>query len=118
MRASLPTRSGHNSRKASSAAALQNCRLTIWLHNVRQAFDAARGISAFPSSRARGAWTVPQARRVEAELHARLADFRVRKDREFFRMEFRDVARLIEAYVKPSRRITALEDVTRLSERR
>ncbi|MFE2583109.1 GIY-YIG nuclease family protein [Streptomyces sp. NPDC059378] len=49
---------------------------------------------------ARGAWMVPHARRVEAELHARLAEFRVRKDREFFRMEYRDAARLIDAYVE------------------
>ncbi|MFD5633595.1 GIY-YIG nuclease family protein [Streptomyces sp. NPDC127077] len=48
---------------------------------------------------ARGAWMVPHAHQVEAQLHARLAEFRVRKDREFFQLEYRDAAKLIDAYI-------------------
>ncbi|WP_338932707.1 GIY-YIG nuclease family protein [Streptomyces netropsis] len=49
---------------------------------------------------ARGAWMVPHARHVEAEVHARLSEFRVRKDREFFHMDFGDAAVIIDAYVE------------------
>jgi hypothetical protein len=49
---------------------------------------------------ARGAWLVPRARHVEAEVHARLAVFRVRKDREFFLLEYREAAAIIDDYVK------------------
>ncbi|MFE0673371.1 GIY-YIG nuclease family protein [Streptomyces sp. NPDC058867] len=48
---------------------------------------------------ARGAWMVPHARHVESEVHALLAEYRLRKDREFFRVEFGEAARLIDAYV-------------------
>ncbi|MFS7879108.1 GIY-YIG nuclease family protein [Streptomyces asiaticus] len=47
----------------------------------------------------RGAWTVAHARRVEADIHALLADYRVRKDREFFHMTFAEAALVIEKYV-------------------
>ncbi|MFF8727887.1 GIY-YIG nuclease family protein [Streptomyces sp. NPDC015171] len=46
----------------------------------------------------RGAWTVAHARRVEADVHALLAEYRVRKDREFFHMPFAEAARVIEEY--------------------
>jgi hypothetical protein len=49
---------------------------------------------------ARGAWLVPRARHVEAKVHARLAVFRVRKDREFFLLEYREAAAIIDDYVK------------------
>lgn len=49
---------------------------------------------------ARGAWMVPHARQVEAELHSRLAPFRVRRDREFFSMEYREAAQIIDSYVQ------------------
>lgn len=48
---------------------------------------------------ARAAWLVPQARCVESDLHDRLADFRVRKDREFFRIPFADAAKIVDTYV-------------------
>ncbi|MFJ9214312.1 GIY-YIG nuclease family protein [Streptomyces sp. NPDC102264] len=48
---------------------------------------------------ARGAWMVPSARDVEAEIHARLAQFRVRRDREFFNMDFAVAAKVINDYV-------------------
>ncbi|MFG3525608.1 GIY-YIG nuclease family protein [Streptomyces sp. NPDC047917] len=48
---------------------------------------------------ARGAWMVPHARHVESEVHALLAEYRLRKDREFFRMDFGQAAGLIDAYV-------------------
>ncbi|WP_328872243.1 GIY-YIG nuclease family protein [Streptomyces sp. NBC_00287] len=51
----------------------------------------------------RGAWTVAQARRVEAEVHALLADYRVRSDREFFHMPFAEAARIIEQYATAAR---------------
>lgn len=48
----------------------------------------------------RGAWTVPQARRVEAEVHGLLAEYRVRADREFFQLPFAEAARIIDGYVE------------------
>jgi hypothetical protein len=49
---------------------------------------------------ARAAWLVPQARCVESDLHGRLAEFRVRKDREFFRIPFADAVKIVDAYVE------------------
>ncbi|WP_435278970.1 GIY-YIG nuclease family protein [Streptomyces sp. 1222.5] len=51
----------------------------------------------------RGAWMVPHARRVEADVHALLADYRVRRDREFFHMPFSEAAHVIEEYVVKAR---------------
>ncbi|MEV0174528.1 GIY-YIG nuclease family protein [Streptomyces sp. NPDC050803] len=58
---------------------------------------------------ARGAWLVPHARHAKAELHARLAEFRVRKDREFFLMEYREAAEIIDTYVGSLRATTACD---------
>ncbi|MBQ1041517.1 GIY-YIG nuclease family protein [Micromonospora sp. C72] len=52
----------------------------------------------------RAVWVVAHARSVEAELHARLAPYRVRADREFFDLEFRDAFSLIRDCVYDSRR--------------
>ncbi|MFD0269782.1 GIY-YIG nuclease family protein [Streptomyces sp. NPDC127106] len=49
---------------------------------------------------ARGAWMVPHARRVESDLHALLAEYRLRGDREFFSMDYAQAATIIDAYVK------------------
>ncbi len=49
---------------------------------------------------ARGAWMVPHARRVEGDLHALLAEYRLRGDREFFRMDYGQAPTIIDAYVK------------------
>ncbi len=48
---------------------------------------------------ARAAWTVPNARAVEAEVHSRLVQYRLRKDREFFHMDFSVAAKIIGDYV-------------------
>ncbi|KPI26564.1 helicase containing protein [Actinobacteria bacterium OV320] len=47
----------------------------------------------------RGAWMVAHAHRAEGDVHALLADYRIRKDREFFQMPFAEAARVIEGYV-------------------
>ncbi|MEV8362543.1 GIY-YIG nuclease family protein [Streptomyces niveus] len=47
----------------------------------------------------RGAWTVAHAHRVEADVHALLAGYRVRMDREFFHMPFEEAALTIDRYV-------------------
>ncbi|WP_431875986.1 GIY-YIG nuclease family protein [Micromonospora marina] len=52
----------------------------------------------------RAVWVVAHARSVEADLHARLAPYRVRADREFFDLEFRDAFTLIRDCVYDSRR--------------
>lgn len=52
----------------------------------------------------RAVWVVARARSVEAELHARLAPYRVRADRQFFDIEFRDAFTLIRDCVYDSRR--------------
>ncbi|MCN9243230.1 GIY-YIG nuclease family protein [Streptomyces sp. RY43-2] len=51
----------------------------------------------------RGAWSVAHAHRIEADIHALLADYRVRKDREFFNMPFTEAADAIEKYVTEAR---------------
>lgn len=52
---------------------------------------------------ARAVWVVRRARQVEGQVHELLAQFRVRRDREFFDMPFRDAARLIDDLVRRSR---------------
>ncbi len=44
-------------------------------------------------------WGVRDARRVEAQVHRLLADYRIRADREFFELHHRDAARLIQAHL-------------------
>ncbi|MEU7160736.1 GIY-YIG nuclease family protein [Streptomyces chrestomyceticus] len=51
----------------------------------------------------RGAWTVADARRVEADVHALFAAYLVRKDREFFHPPFSEAARIIGGYTVRSR---------------
>ncbi|MFI6333008.1 GIY-YIG nuclease family protein [Micromonospora chersina] len=51
----------------------------------------------------RAVWVVAHARSVEAELHARLAPYRVRADREFFDLDFRDAFVLIRDCVYDTR---------------
>ncbi len=46
---------------------------------------------------ARGAWMVPHARHVEGELHALLAEYRLRGDREFLRLDYGQAAAVIDA---------------------
>jgi T5orf172 domain len=52
----------------------------------------------------RAVWAVQHAQTVEAELHARLAAYRIRKDREFFNIDFRDAFPIIRDYVQAARR--------------
>ncbi|WP_444951125.1 GIY-YIG nuclease family protein [Micromonospora ureilytica] len=52
----------------------------------------------------RALWVVADAPSVEAELHDRLAPYRVRKDREFFNLDFRDASALIQGYIDGLRR--------------
>jgi hypothetical protein len=47
----------------------------------------------------RAVWTVSGARAVEREIHALLADYRVRPDREFFAVEFRAARAQIQALI-------------------
>ncbi|MFG1755462.1 GIY-YIG nuclease family protein [Streptosporangium sandarakinum] len=48
---------------------------------------------------AREIWIFPRARNVEANVHALLTEFRVRKDREFFEVKFSDAAKVIDEYL-------------------
>ena len=52
---------------------------------------------------ARGVWRVRSARDVEAAIHAALHDYRVRADREFFHVPFREAARAIDRVVRDRR---------------
>jgi hypothetical protein len=52
----------------------------------------------------RAIWKVDNAFEVEKEIHALLAEYRVRRDREFFELEFNKVSQLINDYLG-SRRI-------------
>lgn len=49
---------------------------------------------------ARAAWLVPRAHSVESDVHSRLSEFRIRKDREFFQLEFPEAVRIIDSYVE------------------
>lgn len=51
----------------------------------------------------RAMWLVKSAKEVEAELHTLLAPFRIRQDREFFQMEFRDAFKFITGYIREKR---------------
>jgi hypothetical protein len=51
----------------------------------------------------RALWAVASAREVEQELHALLAEHRVRRDREFFDLDFKDVFPIIRDYVTEHR---------------
>ncbi len=51
----------------------------------------------------RSAWTVADARRVEADVHALFAAYLVRKDREFFHLPFSEAARIVDGYTVRSR---------------
>ena len=51
----------------------------------------------------RAVWVVRDARRLEGQVHALLAQWRVRPDREFFAMDYRDAAKLIADHVRASR---------------
>ncbi|RFU19155.1 GIY-YIG nuclease family protein [Geodermatophilus marinus] len=63
--------------------------------------NAATGV-AIPFG-VRAVWTVRDARRLESEVHALLAEWRVRPDREFFAMDYRDAFRLINGHLRRSR---------------
>jgi len=51
----------------------------------------------------RAIWAVSAAREVEADLHRILSDYRIRRDREFFELDFKDAFRLIRDYVYAKR---------------
>ncbi|WP_299820893.1 GIY-YIG nuclease family protein [uncultured Jannaschia sp.] len=48
----------------------------------------------------RAAWTVEEAARTEKEIHRLLDDYRVRQDREFFNLPFREAFEIIGQYVR------------------
>lgn len=47
----------------------------------------------------RALWAVTDAKDVEADLHQLLAEYRIRRDREFFELDFKDAFYLIREYV-------------------
>jgi hypothetical protein len=51
----------------------------------------------------RAMWIVKSAQEVEAELHKLLAPFRIREDREFFQMDFKEAFGFISAYIREKR---------------
>jgi hypothetical protein len=44
------------------------------------------------------------ARNAEAEVHQQLASYRIRVDPEFFDLDYRDALRIIDAYLRETRR--------------
>lgn len=48
----------------------------------------------------RNVWAVSDARQIESELHQRLASYRIRADREFFELDHRDAARIVQSYLR------------------
>lgn len=63
--------------------------------------NAATGV-AIPYG-VRAVWTVRDARRLESQVHGLLAQWRVRPDREFFAMGYRDALQLINEHVRRTR---------------
>jgi len=55
----------------------------------------------------RAVWSVDDAAEVEQELHAILAEHRIRADREFFELDFFEASRLINDYLKTRRTFKA-----------
>jgi len=51
----------------------------------------------------RAVWRVHDPKRAESDLHALLHEFRLRNDREFFRMRFNDALDAINDYIKSTR---------------
>jgi hypothetical protein len=51
----------------------------------------------------RAVWSVKDAHRIEKIIHDKLSEYRVRKDREFFEMEYRDAFRSINRILKEER---------------
>lgn len=47
----------------------------------------------------RAVWNVRSAKETEGKIHALLDDFRIRKDREFFEMDFRDAFKMIRNFI-------------------
>lgn len=52
---------------------------------------------------ARAVWVVRRARQVEGEVHTLLAQYRVRRDREFFELPYPEAVRLIDDLVQRAR---------------
>src|SRR5690606_13427568 len=51
----------------------------------------------------RAAWEIDEAPVTERDIHRLLADFRIRRDREFFRISFDSARRLINDFLKDRR---------------
>ena len=51
----------------------------------------------------RAVWKVSSAREAERDIHALLAQYRIRRDREFFEIEFKEASRIINNYLKKKR---------------
>ena len=51
----------------------------------------------------RAMWLIKSAKEVESDIHNLLATFRVRQDREFFQMDFKDAFKIITAYIREKR---------------
>jgi hypothetical protein len=52
----------------------------------------------------RAMWMINSASEVEAEIHQLLSAYRIRTDREFFQMDFRDAFRFISDYIRERRK--------------
>jgi T5orf172 domain len=51
----------------------------------------------------RAMWIIKSAREVESELHTLLSPFRIREDREFFQMDFKEAFKFISSYIREKR---------------
>ena len=51
----------------------------------------------------RAVWSVKDARQIKSKIHQKLSDYRVRSDREFFMMDYRDAFRIINRILKEGR---------------
>jgi hypothetical protein len=48
----------------------------------------------------RAVWLVSAAKEIEKEIHNLLRNYRIRQDREFFRLQFHDAYNLIDEYIR------------------
>jgi hypothetical protein len=51
----------------------------------------------------RALWVIKSAKEIEGDLHKLFAAFRIRQDREFFQMDFKDAFRFISNYIREKR---------------
>lgn len=67
---------------------------------VRRASEINSATGVLEPFGVRAAWSVKEAAITEGEIHALLSEWRVRQDREFFAMDYRDAFKIIATHIR------------------